>query len=276
HSLERAGCEHEALDCADIARRFPQWRLPENVVAVYSPDTGTLPATRCVEVQAARAAAHGCAMREREPVREILPDASGAGVVTDQGPYRADRLVIAAGPWSDGILRQVGVVVPLRVSQEQTVYFRPRAGAEQFEVGRFPIWIHHQELPVYGFPDLHGLGVKVAVHRSGPFIAIGDYTKTPRPEQIDELRSYLERYLPDAAGEAHGLTPCLYTNTPDEDFVVDSLPGLPHIAFAAGFSGHGFKFGIAIGRALADLVQHGATELEIGHLSLARFRSAGP
>ena len=141
-------------------------------------------------------------------------------------------------------------------------------------VGRFPIWIHHREQVVYGFPIVDAPGIKVAFHGSGLYVNVEEYTQTPRQEVTDRLQAYLERYLPEAAGDAFDPTTCLYTNTPDEDFIVDTAPNLPQVTIAAGFSGHGFKFAIAIGRAVADLIEQGGTELEIGHFGLDRFRGA--
>lgn len=273
-ALESAGCPWEQLDRAELARRFPQWRLSEETSAVYSPDAGVLNATRCVQVMAARAAAHGATVHDREPVRQIIPAASSVEVVTDKNHHRAGRLIVTAGPWSSRVLQDVGLQLPLRVSQEQTVYFRPRANPETFAPKRFTIWIHHREQPVYGFPILGAPGIKLGFHHDGLSIDVGDYTQEPRPEVTRRLRAYLDRYLPDAAGEPFDATTCLYTNTPDHDFVVDVAPGLPQIAIGAGFSGHGFKFAIGIGRALADLVEHGETDMEIGHLGLDRFQSA--
>lgn len=273
-SLASEGCTYEHLDYASLARRFPQWRMSEETEAVYSPDAGILNPTRCVQVMLARAAAYGAEIHEREPVRQLHPEGSGVVVETGAGQYRARNAVIAAGAWSGALLREIGFEAPLRISQEQTVYFRPRSDPRAFMVGRFPIWIHHREQVVYGFPIVDAPGIKVAFHGSGLYVNVEEYTQTPRQEVTDRLQAYLERYLPEAAGDAFDPTTCLYTNTPDEDFIVDTAPNLPQVTIAAGFSGHGFKFAIAIGRAVADLIEQGGTELEIGHFGLDRFRGA--
>lgn len=273
-ALSGAGCQYDMLDIKTLSRRFPQWQLGNDVLAVYSPDAGVLNATRCVEVMVMRAVVHGVTVRDNEPVRDIFVDQDTAEVVTDAGWYQAPRLVITAGPWSNHVLRHAGLELPLRVSQEQTVYVQPRTSADQFLPERFPLWIHHGEPSVYGFPILGLPGIKLAFHADGLFIDVADYTQTPRPEVTARLHAYVQRYLPAVAGEAFHPTTCLYTMTPDEDFIVDRVPGKPHVVFGAGFSGHGFKFAIGIGRALADLVQWGSTEMEIGHLHVGRFLPA--
>jgi sarcosine oxidase len=85
------------------------------------------------------------------------------------------------------------------------------------------------------------------------------------------LREGLRRYFPAADGPAVAMKTCLFTNSPDEHFIVDRLPDAPHIAFAAGCSGHGFKFCSVIGEILADLALEGATQHDIGLFRLGRF-----
>jgi sarcosine oxidase len=270
-TLHANSCRWERLDRPALARRFPQWRLDDDAIAVYSPDTGVLNPTRCVQVMVARAAAHGAMVHDHEAAVQIIPYDDGVEVISEKDRYRAAHLIITCGAWTNRVLGDLGLALPLRVSQEQVVYFRPRANADSFAPGRFPIWIHHREEETYGFPILGAPGIKLGFHQDGLFIDVENYTQEARASVIERLRAYLERYLPDAAGEAFAPSTCLYTNTPDENFVVDTLPARPHIAIGGGFSGHGFKFAIAIGRALADLVERGETKMEIRHLGMGRL-----
>lgn len=271
-TLEAMRRPFEKYDWAHLSRRYPQWRMMEGVVAVFSPEDGVLNATRCVHALAAQAAAHGCELHEREPVLKILSHPDGAEIVTQKATYRASRLILTAGAWAKELLKQVGLVLPLTVTQEQTVYFRPKRNPESFRAGRLPVWIHYRKTALYGFPVLEKPGMKVAFHHEGPAIEVGEYTQTPRAEATIRLRAYLEKFMPDAAGESFEPETCLYTNTPDQDFIVDTAPGMPHIVVGSPCSGHGFKFAAGIGRALADLAERGASDLEIGHLRLARFQ----
>jgi len=267
-TLHANNCQWERLDRPALARRFPQWRLSDDAIAVYSPDTGALNPTRCVQVMVARATAYGATVRDHEPVLQIIRHDDGVEVITGRDRYRAPRLAITCGAWTNRVLRDLDLQLPLRVSQEQIAYFQPRASAASFAPDRFPIWIHHRQETTYGFPILGTPGIKLGFHQDGFYIDIDYYTQQPRPSVTARLRAYLEQYLPDAAGEAFDVSTCLYTNTPDENFIVDTLPGSPHIAIGAGFSGHGFKFAIAIGRALADLLKRGQTAMEVAHLKM--------
>jgi sarcosine oxidase len=93
----------------------------------------------------------------------------------------------------------------------------------------------------------------------------------PRPEDERVLREAVERYFPDAAGPTMRLATCIYTNSPDDRFVVDTHPDHPEVVVATGFSGHGFKFASVIGEVLADLAVDGETDHPIEMFRMDRF-----
>jgi sarcosine oxidase len=267
-TLTQVGARFEVLDARALATRYPQWRLGDAARAVFSPDSGFLRATRCVQVIVAQAVQHGAVVHEREPVTEIIPD-QPVEVVTEQGRYRSDKLIITGGAWINTLLAFVGLCLLVKVSQEQVTYFRPLGDPAQFRADRFPIFIHWRSpTPAYGFPIIDQPGVKVGFHHEGYVIEDLSAPRQPRSETVQRAREYLQAYLPDAAGEPFDPTACLYTTTPDEDFVIDFAPGINNVVICSACSGHGFKFGIGIGRALADLALEGATEMHIDHVQL--------
>jgi sarcosine oxidase len=269
-ALSQVGARFERLDAAQIATRYPQWRLGDAAQAVFSPDSGFLRATRCVQALVAQAAKHGATVREREPVTGITPGRP-AEVVTTAGRYRADNLIITGGPWINELIRFVGVQLPVQIEQEQVTYFRPLRNAESFRRDRFPIFIHWRSpITGYGFPIIDTPGVKVGFHHEGHFID-PDTPRRPRDEATQRVWAYVREHLPDAAGAPFEPTACLYTTTPDQDFVIDFAPGFDNVVICSACSGHGFKFGAGIGRALADLVEHGATEMNVGHVRMRAF-----
>lgn len=270
-SLQQIDAPFDEFTAAQLAQRYPQWHLPEQGRAIYSPDTGFVWADRALQTMRQQAAAHGAVLQDREAVTQIVPHGEGAEVITAKGQYRCRRLVIAAGAWVNGMLRDVGLQLPTQIEREQLHYFAPRK-PEQFGTDRFTVWIHYGREIGYGFPALGSdgfpYGVKCGFHHDRHYIQPDDLDRTPNPDVTARIRRYLETYLPDAAGELLSSVCCLYTNTPNEDFVVDTVPGYPHIALASPCSGHGFKFCIGIGRALADLVQSGNTAMRIEHIRL--------
>lgn len=126
---------------------------------------------------------------------------------------------------------------------------------------------------IYGFPVYEKNGIKIAFHQDGRYLNnLGEFSHTPSAAVINRLRAFLEKHLPDAAGEAFGATTCLYTNTPDSDFVIDTIPGMPQIVFFTGCSGHAFHCAPAIGKILAELATDGKTRFDISRFSLNRFK----
>jgi sarcosine oxidase len=264
-ALQQNGAACEMLDAREIRRRYPQWRLPDHAIGVFSPDGGWISASKAVRAMLEQTVARGGTVCDNEPVVEIVPGAE-VTVRTATAKYTAPRLVIAAGAWINHLLGALNISLPLKITREQPVYFAPIRDARSFQSDRFPIWIHYRKPHfTYGFPMLDTPGIKLAFHHDGPEIDPANPDRAPNPEVSRRLREYLQTYLPDAAGEVIEEVTCLYTTTPDHNFVIDLLPKFLNIAIASPCSGHGFKFATGIGRALADLVQFGQTKLEIGH-----------
>lgn len=291
-ALRENGAVCEELEAKEIRRRFPQWRIPDGTIGVFSPDGGWIEAGNAVRAMVEQTSVRGGVVRDEEAVVKIEIGAEEVSIATGKGNYVAARLVIAAGAWIQDLLRRCSfkfttlrvdpdaqakeimrfLQAPLKVTQEQPVYFAPIRNAASFRSEKFPIWIHYRKPHfTYGFPMLETAGVKLAFHHDGPVIDPARADRTANPEVSRRLREYLRMYLPDAAGEVVEEVTCLYTTTADHNFVIDLLPGFPNVAIASPCSGHGFKFATGIGRALADLVQFGKTGMEI---SLNRFFNA--
>lgn len=262
-ALRMNGAACDELNAKEIRQRFPQWRIPDSAIGVFSPDGGWIEASKAVQAMVRCAAKRGAVVREKEAVLEIVPGAE-ITVRTVNGVYVAAGLVIAAGAWVNALTKFFGVALPLKITQEQPVYFAPLRNAESFRPGKFPIWIHYRKPHfTYGFPMVATPGVKLAFHHDGPAIDPAAAERTPNPAVSRRLQEYLQTYLPDAVGDVVEEVTCLYTTTPDHNFIIDLLPGFPNVAVASPCSGHGFKFATGIGRALADLVQFRKTDMEI-------------
>lgn len=269
-SCRAHGLDHEVLDAHEVNRRFPGYRLPEGHMAVYQPDGGYVMSERCIVAHVNAALATGAEVRAREPVLAWSEHGDGVEVETSRGRYRAHRLVVTAGAWSMGLLDFLdGLAVPER---QVLGWFQPRA-PEHFTPGSFPIFnLEVEEGHFYGFPVETIPGFKIGrYHHLGEVVDPDSMEREPSAEDEQVLRDAVDRYFPDASGPTLTLKTCLFTNTPDEHFVVDRHPTLAQVVVAAGFSGHGFKFSSVIGEILADLALDGATSHEIDLLRFARF-----
>ena len=262
---------HEHLDAAAIMRRHPAFTLPGDYEAVWQPDGGYLVPERANSLHLRLAEADGAAVAYGQAVAAVEPERDHVDIRLDGETVRAGRAVVTAGAW-------IGDLVPplaphLRLTRQVQCWFEPKE-PEAVRRGSLPVFIIDGEADVaYGFPVIDGAGFKCASHRSSGEIADADNAAQDAGEADEgRMRAFLEAYLPAAAGPLAAMRTCIYTRTPDEDFVIDALPDAPHIVFASACSGHGFKFASVIGEVLADLATEGATRHDIDRFRLARLR----
>ncbi len=262
------GLPHEVLDAAEAMRRFPAFRLPRDFVCVVQPDGGFVAAEAAVATLAAQATAHGAEILTHAEVQSVKQGNGGVRVTTSRGDIDAKAVVVAAGPW----MRQLVRGLPLRVTRQVMTWFAsPQPGL--FAEGRFPVFLlasrHGNH---YGFPSLDGRSVKIARHHH--FDEIVDPDRVERkvsPADEAAVRAALTEFIPAADGPLAAAKTCLYTVTPDHDFIVDRLPDAPNIVVASACSGHGFKFAPVLGEVLADLATRSMTDHDIGRFRLSRY-----
>jgi sarcosine oxidase len=266
------GLAHDILDAQSVMDRFPAFRLPADFIGVFQPEGGFLRPEPAVE--AMLALAHGAgAELAMERVVAVEPYRGGVRVTTERGTVDAGCAIVAAGPWLKSLLPDLPV--PIRVTRQVLGWFEPRDGAAAalFAPGRFPVFLLQNRHGIYyGFPADGAAGVKVAKHHHFDEAVDPDrHDRNVSPDDEAAIRAVLTAHLPGADGRLLAAKTCLYTMTPDGDFLIDRLPGHPQIIVASPCSGHGFKFAPVIGEILADLASTGATEHDISRFSLARF-----
>jgi sarcosine oxidase len=187
----------------------------------------------------------------------------GVEVATDDGTFSGRRLIVAAGAWTNKVLRQVGVELPITCTQEQVTYFRT-PDLEQFSRERFPVWIWHggPESTFYGVPVYGEPATKAGQDVGGDVVTVDTRTFEPNEIVLMNLRGFLERYIPDSLGPELYTKTCLYDMPPDREFVLGVLPEHPQISVFNG-AGHGFKFASLVGKILGELAVYGRTEYQI-------------
>ncbi len=263
---------HEVLSSHELTRRYPGYRLPSETVAVFQPDGGFLLPERCIVDHVVLAQARGAEIHGREQVLNWEPRANGVRVRTDRDVYEADRLVVSAGSWAGSLLPSLaGMLVPER---QVLAWLQPRR-PELFAPNRFPVFnLVVDEGRYYGFPVFGIPGFKFGRYHHLDERVNPD-TIDRHGHRVDEelLRAFAERYFPDGAGPTMTLKVCMFTNSPDEHFIIDIDPSYPQVVFAAGFSGHGFKFCSVVGEILADLAERGSTPHDVRLFRLDRFGS---
>ena len=275
-SMDAAGVAYERLDAGEIMRRWPQWRLTDDMHGLFQERSGIAMAARGNAAHVRMAREHGATLRDRTPVEAIHGAGGEVEVRTADAAYRCRRLVITAGAWSNRALAPVGLELPLRVTKEQVTYFAS-PNLPDFQPDRFPVWIWMDDPCFYGFPVFGEPGPKVGQDAGGRETTGDSRTFEPDREALDRVVGFLERRLPGALGPIIYTKTCLYTLTPDRDFVLDVLPHQPEIAVAIG-GGHGFKFASLIGRILSDLAIDGRSPRDLEPFRIDRpiLRMADP
>jgi sarcosine oxidase len=268
-ACEAHGLAHEVLNASDLHRRFPGYSLPDAALAVFQPDGGYLLAERCVVAHADRAQRAGAEIHAGERVRAWAPLGDGVRVTTDRAVYDADRLVLTAGAWMGTLVAPLAAVA---VPERQVVgWFAPHDPA-LFSPHRFPVFnMRVDEGTFYGVPMVGLPGLKVGRwHHRREIVDPDTMSRTCDDRDEDVLRPCVERYFPKAAGPVLSLNACLFTNSPDEHFIIDLHPDYPQVSMAAGFSGHGFKFCSVVGEIMADLADTGTSRHDLGLFRLGR------
>jgi sarcosine oxidase len=267
-SMSACDIDYERLDAREIMRRWPQFTLSDDIHGLFQADGGIAPAASCNAAHIAIARANGAALVDNSPVTRI-EDRGGEIAVTAGGRrYTAGKLVIAAGPWSNGALAHLGVQLPLVVNREQVMYYDSPHLAD-FTPGKFPVWIWMDEPCYYGFPVYGEPAVKAAQDCGGFETTADGRSFDPEPQNMQRVRDFMARHIPSGLGPERRVKTCLYTLTPDRDFVVDTVPGHPNVSVAIG-AGHAFKFASELGRILSELALDGATSAGIAAFKINR------
>ena len=280
-SAVRFSLAHELLDSRELKRRYPLFNLRSDTHALLERDAGYLRLEECLEQQLRLAARAGAQLHTNEPVIDwhADPHSSSVTVRTAKGMYSAERLVITAGPWAPQAL--ASLALPMRTTRQVLYWFSPKDSIEHYREDRLPVYLIEEEgndLLLYGFPltGPESEGVKVALHGSAEVCTPETICREIRASDEQSIRARLVGTLPELAGRLLRAETCIYTMTPDENFLLGIHPHHPAVTIAAGFSGHGFKFAPVIGEIIADLVSLGSTTANIDMFSLGRFGKAHP
>jgi sarcosine oxidase len=279
----RSAIEHgvpfDTLPAGEIRQRFPAMDPPDAFIGLWDTRAGYLEPETAVRAHLRLAERYGATLRFGECVTDWEADGGGVAVTTTEGRYHAGRLVLAAGGWTAQLVPELAL--PLVVERQVLLWLDPEVPAgsvDPFAAERFPIYIceYAPGRAVYGFPRLAS-GVKAGVHHEGERSADPDGVR----RTIDDadvarvqhaLRTGVSPLL--ARAPVRARTTCVYTDTPDTHFIIDTHPSHANILIVSACSGHGFKFASAIGEAAADLVTDRPLAVSLAPFSIARFTTA--
>lgn len=276
-AANKFGIKHRVLMTNEIEREFPQLGLTGTEHGYFEDDAGFLRPEACVATQLELAEKLGANIRRNERVLRLERNANGVKVVTDVAEYNAAKAIVTAGPWVNEIVRNVPDGL-FKISRQVLHWFDVSSAYDQYKTGSFPIFIWNfgrwQDDYIYGFPAVAG--------REGGFkVATEDHTAMVQPDHVDRevapeesahvFREYVSGKLKGIGERCLKSVVCLYTVTPDSNFVIDWVD--ENVLLASPCSGHGFKHSAAIGETLAELALKGASKIDISPFAIDRSSS---
>ncbi|EZH66663.1 methyltryptophan oxidase [Bacillaceae bacterium JMAK1] len=270
NSAKKHNIPYQLLDHEQIHNRWPGIEAPEGYEGCLEENAGMLYSANCLRAFKKMALSEGAELLTNTKVTGI--DADSGTVTTDQGSYSAKKVIVSGGAWNTELFQQLDLQIPMQPTRQTNVWFEPEEDLYRIE-DSFPIFF--ADLPdgeYYGFPMIDEKGVKSGRHDHGPNVdpTTMDRTFGTYPEDEQDPRQFLDRFLPKAAGQCNDGRACMYTRTPDHDFIIDHHPVHNSIVLAGGFSGHGFKYAPVIGEILAELTLTGESNFDLSPFSVTR------
>jgi len=268
----------EQLNNADAAKRFPQFLFPKSFEILFEPEAGFLPPEKSIRLYATQAMKNKALIHSNEKVIEWKKEGDGLIVKTDRSSYRCNKLIITAGAWAGKMIP--GFTDKIKVTRQFVAWIKTKDDM-QFALNNFPCWMVGDDEKhgcYYGFPLLDTKkfgepdGLKLAHHFPKEVTDPDKVDRKTTENDIQNLTYCLNKYLPGVFDSVLHTKICLYGNSPDENFIIDKLPGYEeNVSIACGFSGHGFKFASVVGEILADLAIEGKSNLPMEFLNAKRF-----
>lgn len=272
---EQFGIEHQVWDAATVDQQWPHLRISDREHAYYEPTGGLVAVERAIETQIKLAKQRGAAVHLEERVQSYTADDKGVTVTTKEGAYQADKVILATGPWITQWLPPT-LRKAFRVYR-QVIYWFEAEDPAQFRSDRFPfvIWIgEHQEefFTIFPYDEGATAGAKVVTEEYVDTVTPANVERTVHAQEVQRMyRNFVVRRVSGILPRCLKTGVCLYTNTPDEYFVIDFHPESERVIVASPCSGHGFKHSAAIGETLAQLAPEGKSNLDISSFTLARL-----
>ena len=268
------------FNAEETSKQFPWFKIPNGFETLYEPDAGFVTPEKAIKLYAEQAKENGAEIHANEKVLDWKKDGASVVVTSDKNVYHCSKLIITAGAWARKMIPALSG--KLKITRQFVAWINPK-NRDEFTLNNFPCWLlGDDEKPgcYYGFPILpetefgRPAGLKLAHHFPATETDPDRVNREATDEDEKNLEYALNKYLPGCFESFLSYKVCLYTNSPDEDFIIDKLPGSEdRVVIATGFSGHGFKFASIVGEILSDLAADGASDLPIGFLRAGRFGS---
>jgi len=262
---------YHILSRQEVGNRFPIFQPDDNEVAFHEKNAGVLFPEECIQAHASLAEENGATLRFNEPVTRWEVRNGRVEVRTDTETYLADYAVFSPGAWLPSVVPELEL--PLQIERQTVFWFTPQQDQEQFTPNEMPAfdWQLKDGRFYYGTPNF-GSGVKVALHHGGELTTPDKIRRQVTEDDETPVKQFLRQHISSLDSPPVSSATCMYTNTPDDNFIIDFHPSHSNIVLVSACSGHGFKFSSAIGEVVQQMVQRGDTDLDISQFKADRFR----
>lgn len=268
HALDEVGVPYEWVDAEEAMRRWPQWRLADDVRVMFQGASGIAAAARANAAHRRLAVELGARLVDDARVTAVRQVGGGYELEADGVAYRTERLILTTDAWTNELLEQLWRPINLTVTREQVHYYAS-TDRDAFGPERFPIWIWMGMPSYYGFPAFGEPGAKIGWDAGGEEVTGDTRSFDPDPAYAESLDAFMREHLPGGFGPYLAQKTCLYTMTPDRDFVLDLIPGHERAAVGQG-AAHAFKFASVFGKSLVELVFDGKAESDVSAWTIHR------
>lgn len=273
-SMSKCGIPFDRWNADEVMKHYPQWQFKEEIDALYQAEMGLVDAIKGNAAHIALARQRGATVLDCCPVTAIQPSGDGVEIVTMQGTFSCRQLVVAAGGWTDKLVKSIGLSFHILSTQEQVTYYST-PNVQEFSIGRFPTFMWEGEIPAYGFPIYGEVATKIGLDCTGPVVDPDqrDFKPSEALEHIAE--NWLKQYCPGFLGPILYTKTCQYDLPRDRNFILDKLPEYPQISVFVG-AGHAYKFASLAGLILSELALDGKTNHDIAAFSVTRPAVSDP
>lgn len=247
------GFEHELLTGREINKRFPAFKLPEDYRAFFEKASGYLLCNQAVKTMAELAILNGADILQQTSTQNIEFKDDEVCVYTDKGNFSAEKIVMTTGAWSRDLIPDLQHHI--KISRNVICWFKPENDGPHYDSLNMPIFtLADANGTAYGFGRQEIQGIKIGIHDEFNYVDLETLDRSVSNTDQDRLREYVGQYFDLGQADIIHSSVCLYSMTPDHDFIIGAHPDHARMIMATGFSGHGFKFAPTVGEILKDLV----------------------
>jgi sarcosine oxidase len=239
-ALGECGATFEMIKGADIGDRWPQVRLGADEVALWHPDAGVALADKALSSFLRVAMRAGVRVHSNTRVESLELSEDGVEVRAEGKTFHGGVAIVTSGGWAAALLATAGVVLDVKPTRETVSYFSIEESA--------PTFVEWSDPSIYALPS-PGFGLKAGEHIAGP-PTDPDQPGEVNLDSVERISAWVAHRFPGADPTPAFAETCIYTNTPDEHFVIERHGP---IVVGSPCSGHGFKFAPLIGKQLAEI-----------------------